>query len=319
MHLFTQRHFSPDDVGGTPEVPETETPEAALDVQEIDGEPEVQEAAEVEEVIEAASLDDILNDVYGELGDTAEQPEAFKRILEKPEALKRELEQRGDDPIVKSLIAEVRRLKAEALKQGQSSAATREATLDEREAALVVKENDFVSQQAAFAKIADDPKFKELLTAAEGEVEPDDVQGLIAKGIAEKFGAFMKPVVERNNLLKSQRRLDDVFRRNPRLRTDPKFKTRVTGLMKERREAGSPITADDAVALTKHAEASEKATAERQAKQASARKIGRRSGPSGGNAEKGVPAEIKRKGAYAIHKYLEANPDVARRIRAGAA
>jgi len=299
--------------GGAAEVSEKPP---AIDVVAIDQEkepPAKKEEPKVE-VASGDSLEHILDDLYGESDD--KQSATFKAILSKPEALKAELQKRSDDPVVKTLIRELRsRAKQQGTKKGEVLN-ERESVISRREAELVVRESDFVARQEAFAKISDNPDIKALLEKADVEVDPSDVDGMVTKKVAQSMKGFLDPMRQENAKFKAQRTLGDLYRQFPRLQSDKAFKSKVAGLVKARKESGSPISTQDAIQLVEYKEHVERKKASKKARSASAANIGRRSGPSGRSDKVGVPVSIRKRGAVAVAKYLRENPEMAKRIRA---
>jgi len=199
--------------------------------------------------------------------------------------------------------------------------AEKDKSVSERQGNLDKMERDFARRQAEFHAMMGDPKLKEILKVSEKELPdpftPEGIQARIDRGVAESMNRMLEPMQQTADKRMRESAYLDFVDKSPEMK-DAGFRNEVVGLVRERREAGQPLTTQDAYQLVKArkvmAQQQARAAKERRTRSESARHITRTAASSTPGHEE-IPTDIKKRGAVQIAKWLQSNPEAARRIQ----
>ena len=208
---------------------------------------------------------------------------------------------------------------------------SRSTDLDTRATKIEEDHRALVRNRAQLNQVLLDPKFQELLKAANMPEEemPDrftkeGIDARIAKGVASAMKQFQAPITEAAMKAKNMAEYSDFVSEHPQMK-DSGFKGDVRRLMQSRKETGSPIALSDAYAMVDRdrllkANAAQ-AEKERKARASSARKISRSTMSSSTETGDPVPKWVTEKGydgsmgQMARIKYLRDNPKALAKLR----
>jgi hypothetical protein len=289
--------------------------------------PPAQEAAPAPAQPEVAA--DLGLDKYSKLmkafGDIPEEPSAA--LLDSID--ERSIEQLPDS--VKGLFKHMVAQQRMAYSKREGVLGKRAEELNRRAGQIEADARKLISNRAQLNQVLMNPRFQEMLKAADKPVEempdaftPEGIQARIEKGIAEGMKKFQAPITEAAYKAQQQARYSDFVAEHPQMK-DASFKREVRGLMEQRAKAGSPVTLEDAYEkidrqrlLRAEADRTEK---ERQARSQSARKISRATMSSSPDTGDPVPKWVTERGYggsrgnLARIKYLRDNPKALAKLR----
>ena len=203
--------------------------------------------------------------------------------------------------------------------------------LNRRAGQIETDARKLISNRAQLNQVLMNPRFQEMLKAADKPVEempdaftPEGIQARIEKGIAEGMKRFQQPITDAAYKAQQQARYSDFVAEHPQMK-DASFKRDVRGLMEQRSKAGSPVALEDAYEkidrqrlLRAEADRTEK---ERHARSQSARKISRATMSSSPDTGDPVPKWVTERGYsgsrgnLARIKYLRDNPKALAKLR----
>jgi hypothetical protein len=281
------------------------SPDSVVDVTKLD--------AEVAKPSAGAETFDVL---AAELGDVegAKQDGYFTGITaEHIKAL---------DPVARRAIHNVRVAAAQAKVAADAKVAEADKKYDSRANALAQAERDLHRRTTEFHALINSDEVKKLLQVPEGDLpdpmSPEGIEARIKRQVAEGLGAALKPMADKAAELQGQRALLDFIDANPEMK-DAAFKKEVVDLIRARKTTNTPISTEDAVALTRASRTMKAEEARRKteahARAESARRVARVT-TQGNPGGEGVPNDVRRQGAVATARWLQANPQAAARIRA---
>ena len=298
----------------------------APEVEIAPAEPEV-EAAAPAPVSEAAA--DLGMDKYSKL------MKAFGDIPEEPSAA---LLESIDERAIEQLPDSVKGLFKHMVAQQRQAYAKREVNLGKRADALnnqakqiEADARKLISNRAQLNQVLMNPKFQEMLKAADRKEEempdafsPEGIQARIEKGIAEGMRKFQQPITDAAYKARQQAQYSEFVEQHPQMK-DASFKKEVRSLMEERSKAGSPVSLQDAYEKIDRqrllrAEAA-RVEAERKARSQSARKINRSTMSSSPDTGDPVPKWVTERGYQGSRgnlariKYLRDNPKALAKLR----
>ena len=208
----------------------------------------------------------------------------------------------------------------------------REKALQAEREKISKERSDLIRSQAQYAEIFKNPALQDLLKSAdvsEEEMAPADTpegqQQRLEKLAADMFGKFHKPIVEAQQQVERRAAFQAFKDANPNMK-DPNFQKKMNEIMKQRREAGNPVSWQDGHDLTENffsKEAQQKQDRiQRKRRAESARQTTKVSSSS--QPPKEDPIERIRKSGYkgyrgqqAINAWALDNPDKARKRLSG--
>ena len=191
---------------------------------------------------------------------------------------------------------------------------------EEREQGLAKAEREFSRRQSEFAALIDDPKVQSILNQPETEM-PDvfteeGINARIQRGIAQGLNTILSPMKDAADQKGRESAYLDFVDSHPEMRK-PSFKKAVVGLVRNRAQAGNPVSTQDAYQLVKAqqmiADQQARSARETRARQQSAKRIGRNVA-SGTPDSATIPPDVQKRGAHAIAMWLQANPEAAKTI-----
>ena len=194
-------------------------------------------------------------------------------------------------------------------------------SVEERERNLMQLERDFARRQAEFSAVLQDPKVRDVLNRPNDELpdlfSEEGIHARIERGIAQGLQRVLEPMQQASAAKSQQSAYLDFIEKHPEMR-DASFKKDMAGLVRTRQEGGTPISTQDAYQIVKArrvlAKQQARSAKETKARQESARNI-RSASSSGSPSKSTIPPEVKKRGATAIAKWLQSNPEAARAIR----
>jgi len=203
--------------------------------------------------------------------------------------------------------------------------------LDKRASKIDEDHRMLIRNRAQLNQVLLDPKFQELLKAAntpeKDMPDPFTQEGIdarIAKGVAQAMKQFQAPITDAALKAKQMSEYSDFVSGHPQMK-DSGFKSDVRKLMQGRKEGGSPISLPDAYAMVDRERllksASDQAEKERKARASSARKISRSTMSSSTETGDPVPKWVTKQGysgstgQMARIKYLRDNPKALAKLR----
>jgi len=191
---------------------------------------------------------------------------------------------------------------------------------EDREQGLAKAEREFSRRQSEFAALIDDPKVQSILNQPDTEM-PDvfteeGINARIQRGIAQGLNTILSPMKDAADQKGRESAYLDFVSGHPEMRK-PSFKKAVVGLVRNRAQAGNPVSTQDAYQLVKAqqmiADQQARSARETRARQQSAKRIGRNVA-SGTPDSATIPPDVQKRGAYAIAQWLQANPEAAKTI-----
>lgn len=256
----------------------------------------------------------VFNALDSELGDIDElKHDAFwdkideSHIKELPSTARRILHNfRVDREVMK-------REHAKAMRDMESNVTARKTELEQME-------RDFSRRQAEFAAVAEDPRVRDILNTPV-ESLPDiyteeGINARIERGIALGMRRVLEPMQNAAADKARQSKYLEFINKHPEMR-DAGFKSEVHRLVQTRKGSGNPIKTQDAYQLVKArrvlAQRQQRAQTESRARAQSARQI-RAATTSGSPSSTTIPADVKKRGAVAIARWLQSNPEAAKKI-----
>jgi len=294
---------------------------------EIAPEDTVVEEAAVEEATDSAPPTEVagLDAFMSKLGEIPE--EANEQLLSQIDDKTFDRMSDSAKGVLKHLIAKQnadydKRVKAfEAQQQGMSS----------REEKLRDEAKSLIRNRAELNRVLLDPKFQEFMKAAdiaeEDMEDPFSEKGLnqrISKGVVSAMREFQTPIREAAEKAQRMASYQDFIDRHPEMK-DPGFKKEVRQMMTSRREAGNPVSLDDAFNLVDRqrmlAVKQAREEKERTARAKSARRVARATNSSKSDGGDPVPKWVTKngykgaRGNVARIRYLQDNPKALERLR----
>tara|TARA_R100001594_G_scaffold139040_2_gene183128 strand:- start:1047 stop:2081 length:1035 start_codon:yes stop_codon:yes gene_type:complete len=232
-----------------------------------------------------------------------------------------------DESHIKDLPATARRIlhnfrvdRELAAKKHRTELDAVKSDYEQRQAQLQQMERDFARRQAEFAAINEDPRVEQILNTPEDKL-PDiyteeGIQARIERGIAQGMRRVLEPMQAAAADKARESSYLDFVSKHPEMR-ESAFKSEVVKLVKTRKGSGNPISTQDAYQLVKArrvlAQRQARAQQESRARQESARHI-RKATSSGSPTTNEIPLDVKKRGAVAIAKWLQSNPEAAKKI-----
>ena len=190
---------------------------------------------------------------------------------------------------------------------------------------------DLLARRYELNKVLLDPKFQEYLRKAqmpEAEMEdpftPEGIQQRIDKGVAQAMSEFQQPIVDAAERSRQVAKYQEFVDQNPNMKK-PEFKTAVRDLMARRKEAGSPISLEDAYIVVDRDQMLVQREKQRQkeiaARAKSNRKISRATMSSKNDPGEPLPSWVQKdgykglKGNAARVRYLRDHPEKLKLLR----
>jgi len=206
-------------------------------------------------------------------------------------------------------------------KEYEGKLAEKDSAIVSRQGNLDKLERDFARRQAEFHALLGDPKLKEILNVSEADLPdpftPEGLQARIDRGIAQGMERVLQPMQDVADQRMRESSYLDFVDKHPDMKTED-FRKEVLQLVRGRLEIKQPITTQDAYQIVKArrvmAQNQARKAQERRARSEAARHINR-TAASGAPGQEEIPPDIKKRGAVQIAKWLQSNPEAARRIQ----
>ena len=305
---------------------QTQGDESAAPVAEQPAEAPAEAPVEAAAEPEKASGPDRMTRVMRALGEIPDKPnESLIEGLDEKAIEKLPDSAKG---VVKHLIAQQRQQAA----QRQAEVEQRIAALEEREKQLKADARTLIRNRAQLNQVLLDPKFQELLKAADMSEEdmgdPTSEEGIsnrIKKNVASAMREFQRPITTAAHRAQQMAAYNDFVESHPKMQ-EKSFKGEVRQLMQQRQEAGTPVSLEDAYGLVERERliSAERArlTKERKARSESARRVQRATQSSQPDTGDPVPDWVMKKGYKSARgnlariQYLRDHPKALEKLRA---
>jgi hypothetical protein len=274
---------------------------------------------------EEAPSDNRMRDALRALGEIPEKPN--ETLMESIDASSIEKLPASAKGVLKHLMAQQ---KSEHRKL-QEQVSKREQDLKDYEAKLQNDARALIRNRAQLNQVLLDPKFQELLKAADiGEEDLGDplteegMKNRVNKQVATAMREFQRPITEAAHKAQQMAAYNDFVEGHPKMQ-DRGFKREVRELMSKRQSAQQPVSLEDAYALTERRRLLDsertRVQTERKARQQSSRQVGRKTQSGQPDPGDPVPDWVTKKGYQGVRgyqariRYLRDNPKALERLR----
>jgi ribosomal protein S20 len=298
-----------------------ESVEAAPE-QEAAPEPEPEAAQAAPEEVDEREVFDRLADALGELPDSPNG-----RILDG--LTEKQIEKLPVE--AKVMLKHVLSERVREMERNKAAKSAMETEFQKRKEMLAGEAKSLIQNRAKLAKVFQTEQMKKVLASKDikdsdlpDPYTPEGIQARVERASAQHFAKFVEPITQSARRAEAESAYNNFIETHPKM-SNKKFKSEVATLIKQRREASTPVSLQDAHDLVEHQwnlrDAARKREQERSRRAASARKVGRSSVGSDPANGSDIPDWVAKngykghRGPAATYHFLKDNPKIHARVK----